>query len=61
MKLTDGALNSWVYAFLDDVGSALTDLGSLEGIRKTLGSQTQHQRSHGALGCVEDPLELQVL
>lgn len=46
----NGALTSWFFAFPDDVGSALTDLGSLEGVQKTLGSQAQHQRSHGALG-----------
>lgn len=46
-----GALSSWVYAFPDDLGSALPSWGSLEGVTKTFGIPgTALGYSHGALG-----------
>lgn len=58
----NGALTSRIFAFPDDVGSALTDLG---GSTKDFGIPgTAPEIPWGSemnLYCVEDPLELQVL
>lgn len=53
-----GALSSWVYAFPDELGSALTELGAHERVTKTFGIPgTRPGYSHGTLGWTSNRVE----